>query len=179
MSTVFQALAIRHRPQTRELRRDAAGGAFPSPMLSVYTNARFVREVVSPSNRPGELRENPVRSVPAMSPRAVSKTSPRAKPGNTRPSRAEARTRGGWPPVSAVGLDFPWVPERRPASASSTRAGGITSGSRGAPEGSLAQSRRRMTILRSTLGTPIDERRCRSGGAPHAPAGWPRARSCP
>ena len=45
-------------------------------------------------------------SVPPHLPRGRLKNLSTNQTGNTRPSRAEAMTRGGWPSISAVGSDF-------------------------------------------------------------------------
>lgn len=110
---------------------------------------------------------NPVRSVRGLSPGAVSKTSRRAKYGNKWPSRSEARARGAWPPISAIGFAFPGGSRER----SRVRAGGLVGPKR--PEtlydprtSSPRYGRRRVTPCRFC---EASWRRCSMNGGAIAP----------
>lgn len=95
---------------------------------------------------------------------AVSKTSRRAKPGNNRLSRSEARGRGGWPQISAIILDSLIglrVRARVRVRALGAQSGAVSLNVRETPEGSLALWRCRTSIFRSTSVALIDDRRCR------------------
>jgi hypothetical protein len=97
---------------------------------------RFVRWVRFRLSAVGPTPRNPVRSVRGLSPPGVSKSSRRAKHGNNRPSRAEARARVHGPQFSAIGFEFPDGSASAPVSefeALSTRSARNLLESRGSP----------------------------------------------
>jgi hypothetical protein len=177
---------FRHPPL--HLRAPMANSHAPAANLEASDESPSYRGVAEGVTRTGcravaprgqhESTSSGTRPRSPTAPGTVSNTSPRAKPSNTRPCRAEARTRGGRPPFE-VGFGFP---------DSCSRAGHV----RVVPDrpesprhllkcpwtfvGPRAQSRRRMSILRSTWAAPIDEPRCRRERNPSGPRATRRAR---